>query len=184
MSMRYLPTMKLALAVCVCVSACGKADDPSSAAKSTEADSKLVYKRIDTLELEIEVPSSAPFADDRLKELFGTKTVLANPSVHVETDRSMDRPADFAAAKAAIEASRHPFQEFTKQSDDAGAFHFEYTVKSKDNGSTLYGFLIRKKIGEKLVDCGTNGFRSAPHLADKTQRDRAVKVCQSLRAPM
>src|SRR5258706_16288296 len=82
-------------------------------------ESKLVYKRIDAeffervpVALEIEVPSDAPFKDERRRDAMGTLTIVANPSVHLASEAAQDLPPDFAAAKKLIEGSRDAFQQF------------------------------------------------------------------------
>jgi hypothetical protein len=84
-----------------------------------------------------------------------------------------------ATVKSDIEKRATSFGELTRvDAKDDGTFHLEYTFKP--DGKTSHGFVVRKKIGDKLYDYGTKPW--SKDAVTKEQLAMVIKMCESLRA--
>ena len=158
---------------------CGKSETESGpgASKKVASSTKLEYMRLGDLELEAEIPSGS--IDSNRKNRADTIGIESSPELMVAGQRNMEWKDSVAAVKSDIEKRATSFGEFTRaDAKDDGTFHLEYTFKP--GGETSHGFVVRKKIGDKLYDCGTKAW--SKDAVTKEQLAKVIKICESLRA--
>jgi hypothetical protein len=160
---------------------CGKSETESGPGASKKVAStsstKLEYTRLGDLELEAEIPSGS--IDSNRKNRADTIGIESSPKLMVAGQRDMEWKDSVAAVKSDIEKRATSFGEFTRaDAKDDGTFHLEYTFKPGDEMS--HGFVVRKKIGDKLYDCGTKPW--SKDTVTKEQLVKVIKICESLRA--
>jgi hypothetical protein len=159
------------------LTACGKKDrdnaDPASSQKPVEA--KPEWKKLGNLGIEAEVPSDARVEDNTAGAGFPSATIYATPTVFVSGAGDMsDLKPTLDATKAQLAKDPNKLDSWTKSDTTADGWILEGTRTSM-SGNKLYTVSVRRTLGGKPFDCGTNAQSEA-------ERDTAKKLCQSLRA--
>lgn len=84
-------------------------------------------------------------------------------------------PSTYEAAIDEVKKLTNGFKAFTKNEKTADGWVFEFEGESMMDKSPLYGVVVRKKVGEKSVECSRNE-------SSKAARDSVEKACLSLAA--
>lgn len=84
-------------------------------------------------------------------------------------------PSTYEAAIDEVKKLTNGFKAFTKNEKTADGWVFEFEGESMMDKSPLYGVVVRKKLGEKSVECSRNE-------SSKAARDSVEKACLSLAA--
>jgi len=156
---------------------CGEKQEKSGAAKETKDKpaAKSEWKSLGSLGLEASVPGSTEIDDKTKSAGFPTATIWASPTTFVTGKNDMFWPADVAKAKAEIQKDPNKFQAFSKEESKDGGFHLEYTLESMMDKKPIYGVKLRRTIGGKVYDCGSNS-------SSEAERAKVIALCGSLRA--
>lgn len=167
----------IALSALVSVSACGKGDDTAGSAGKGAAATPIPAAPAATplapLGLTIDVPAGAQVTD----------TSVDAPAVSISADgcstmvsTTTDAYAsNFDGAKKEVQKDPNPFKQFTKEEQSERGWHLEYELESAfEKGVALYGVKVRKTIGDKQYECGTNVRTAA-------ERDCVARACVTLR---
>lgn len=153
----------------------GKTKSGTTKTGETKSEAKMTAKTIASMKLTIDVPADANVDDNTKRAHFPSATIYASPTIFVTGQNEMFWKKDLAAQKKDIEKSPgNKFKKFTKETPGKdGGFHLEYELISMDD-KPLYSFHIRRKIGDKLVDCHTN-------TSSEAARKKGIKMCMTLR---
>ncbi len=84
-------------------------------------------------------------------------------------------PSTYEAAVDEVKKMTNGFKAFTKNEKTADGWVFEFEGESMMDKSPLYGVVVRKKLGEKSIECSRNE-------SSKAARDSVEKACLSLAA--
>jgi hypothetical protein len=187
--MRSKTYLILALALSLLVAACGKKSDSSSsssapaAAKPSGGDTAKApdlgaptYKKMEKLGLQIEVPASAEFMDTSA-DATGAQFFTGNNECSVRVNQTTEAfTDDFDKAKKEVETDPGTkFVKWTKAEKTADGWDFEWEGESGiEPGKKLYGVQIRRKFGDKQVECWEKA--ESPDRAACT-----VKACMSIK---
>jgi hypothetical protein len=167
---------KLAVVLILVAAACGsKKEGDATSGKGTEgaAPAKLVWKKVGALGLEAEVPEDANIDDNTKGAGYPTATIWSSPTTFVSG------AGDMSDLKPTIEETKtrlgkdNKDAKFTKEEKTADGWVLQYDAKSI-TGDPLSGISVRRTIGDKQWDCGTN--------AKADELPKVLKLCQSLRA--
>lgn len=182
-----MKTTLISIAILTLAVGCEKKEDKGAASgddkgAATKGDgdkggaaAKMEWMKIGSLGVEAEVPGGTTVDDKSKGAGFPTATIWASPTTFVSAQNDMFWPADAAKAKAEIEKDPNKFQKFTKEEAAGDTFHLEFTLESMMDKTPIYGVKIRKKVGDKLFDCGSNS-------GSEAERAKVTKICNSLRA--
>ncbi|MFO0615747.1 MAG: hypothetical protein U0414_24345 [Polyangiaceae bacterium] len=181
-----LPSISLVgLLLLAPLSGCGGKTDaassasPSSAGAGTGAkgapkkEAKLEFKNLDKLGAKIEVPADTQItdasADAPAVALFdGSGEFSVDVAVTTEMYAS-----DANAAKEQVKKDPNTFKKFTVEKVTADGWHLEFELESMMDKKPLYGVQVRKKIGDKQLECSRN-------VPSEAGRAAAAKACDSL----
>ncbi len=150
----------------------GKAGDKAKPAPAKAA--AMEWMPVGALGLSVEAPAGTKIDDKTQGAGFPTATIWASPTTFVTGQNDMFWKKDIAGAKAEIEKDPNKFQAFTKEEATADGFHLEFTLESMMDKKPIYGVKLRRKIGEKMFDCGSN-------TQSEELRAKVLKLCQSLK---
>lgn len=166
------------------LTACGSKTDGTGSSSSTSAagstakgapkkEAKLEFKNLDKLGAKIEVPSDTQMmgasADAPAVSMFNDSGDFSL-DVHVTTEMYA---SDVNAAKEEIKKDPNTFKKFTVEKVTADGWHLEFELESMIDKKPLYGVQVRKKIGDKQLECARNQPLEA-------SRGIAAKACDSL----
>ncbi|MDP1917504.1 MAG: hypothetical protein Q8L14_14785 [Myxococcales bacterium] len=84
-------------------------------------------------------------------------------------------PSTYEAAVDEVKKMTNGFKAFTKNEKTADGWVLEFEGESMMDKSPLYGVVVRKKLGEKSIECSRNE-------SSKAARDSVEKACLSLAA--
>lgn len=134
------------------------------------------WKKLDKLGLQIEVPASAEFMDTSA-DAPGGQFFTGNNECSVRVNQTTEAYTDdFNRAKE--EAEKDPgktFVKWVKAEKTADGWHLEWeATSSMDPARKLYPVSIRRKFGDKQVECW-----ESPESAESAAC--TIKSCQSLK---
>jgi hypothetical protein len=139
----------------------------------TAAPAALAFKNLDKLGAKIEVP-----ADVQTMDASGDAPGVSifTPSGDLSLDVKVTTEvyaSSIEGAKKEIEKDPNKFKKFTVENKTADGWHLEFELESMMDKTPLYGVQVRKKIGDKSLQCSRNV---------KTEAERAMisKACTSL----
>jgi hypothetical protein len=142
-------------------------------AKAEVQPAAWAFKNLDKLGAKMELPADATVSDSSGDapgvSIFNNKGDFT-VDVNVTTAA---HPSTFAAAKKDVEKDPNKFQKFTVEKETPDGWHLEYELESMIDKKPLYGVQIRKKIGDKSIQCGRN-------VREEAGRASAAKACTSL----
>ena len=183
-----LLTASLALA------ACGKKSDSnaSSAAKPGEAAApaaaakpvELVWKKIPSIGIEVQVPPDADVQDNTANAGFMASTIFfmdgSAPTTFIfgakDLADAVVMSADLESTKARVQKEMNGWKSFTKEEKTADGFVLTYTGADVLEATTpLYGATVRTVVAGVTLDCSSN----APTTAEI---DKVIAFCKNLRA--
>lgn len=174
-------------ATLITLTACGKkkeeaaggaggttAEKPAAAAPAS-APAKLGWKKLGSLGLEAEVPDDANIEDTTKGAGFPSVTIYATPTTFVSGAGDMsDLKPTLEETKKQLEKDPNKLKGWTKEDKTADGWVLEGDRESMTGGA-LFAISVRRTLGGKPFDCSTNA-------DSKEARDKALKLCQSLRA--
>lgn len=188
----YFPTMSLfafVLTLGAVAAGCGEktaGGDPAGTGKAAGADeagktagaktaapAALAFKNLDKLGAKIEVPADAEIMDSSgdapAVSIFTPAgdlsiDVLVTTEVYAST---------FEAAQTEIKKDPNPFKKFTAEKKTADGWNLEFELESMIDKTPLYGVQVRKKIGDKSIQCSRN-------VNTEAERAKVAKACASL----
>jgi hypothetical protein len=145
----------------------------SAAPTKTAAAAALAFKNLDKLGAKIEVPADAEItdasADAPAVSIF---TPAGDLSIDVVVTTEV-YASSIDAAKEEIKKDPNPFKKFTVENKTADGWHLEFELESMMDKTPLYGVQIRKKIGDKSIQCSRN-------VKTEAERAKVSKACASL----
>lgn len=148
---------------------------PAEAPKPAPAPAAASWVVLEKLGAKIEMPAGAKAED--------TSADAANYSVSPEdfsytvmvSTVTEAYPSTYEAAVEEVKKMTNGFKAFTKNEKTADGWVFEFEGESMMDKSPLYGAVVRKKVGDKSIECSRNE-------SSKASRDAVMKACLSLAA--
>lgn len=137
-----------------------------------EAGPAMVFKKLDGLPLEIEVPADAKVAEASADA--PAATVSAGEVSIVVATTTGAFAADFAGARKLVEGDPNKLKEITLEEEFEGGWHLEYELAGMNDQAPLYGVEVRKTIDGAGYQCGRVD-RSA------VNRDAVARACLTLK---
>lgn len=182
-------TTRISLALALALTAaCGKKGDDKgggAAAKGTDKPAAApVYKKIASMNIEVEVAPDADVQDNTASSGFPSSTIYSStaPTTFIfgakDPADSIAISKDYESTKARVQKEHNGFKSFTKDEKAADGVGFELRYSGTDmieKDKTLYGITIRSKVGELVLDCQTNA-------SSEAEIEQAAKLCKSIRA--
>lgn len=145
----------------------------STAKGAAKKEAKLEFKNLDKLGVKIEVPSDTQMMDASADapgvSMFNNAGDFSL-DVNVTTDAYA---SDANAAKEQIKKDPNTFKKFTVEKVTADGWHLEFELESMIDKKPLYGVQVRKKVGDKELECARNQ-------PSEAARAVAAKACDSL----
>jgi hypothetical protein len=149
-------------------SSTGKAPAAKSAAPAT-----LAFKNLDKLGAKIEVPSDVQTMDAS-GDAPGVSIFTPSGDLSIDVNVTTEAYASsIDAAKKEIEKDPNKFKKFTVENKTADGWHLEFELESMMDKTPLYGVQVRKKIGDKSLQCSRN-------VKTEAERAKISKACASL----
>lgn len=146
-------------------SAAGSAKAPAPAA--------LAWKTLDKLGAKIEVPADVEVMDTSA-DAPGVSIFTPKGDLSIDVVVTTDVYAStFEAAQAEIKKDPNAFKKFTVEKKNADGWQLEFELESMIDKTPLYGVQVRKKIGDKSIQCSRN-------VKTEDERARVAKACASL----
>lgn len=179
-------TLATALSLTLAATGCSKKDEGNKAqpgattgggtkagGTTAAAPAKLEWKKIASLNVEVEVPAETTIDDNTATAGFPAATLWAPGSLFIHGGEMI--PSSYDASKAQAQKEMDGFKQFSKDEKTDTGWHLEYEGESAlDKGNTVYGFTVRSTVDGKAFDCTSNK-------NSKEERDAAVKICKTLR---
>lgn len=169
-----LISLALTVAITGCKKSSSKAEAPPPTAKSAPVADTLGWQKLPSLGLQAEVPSSAKIDDGTANAGFPVVTIYASPTVAVTGAGDMsDLKPTLDETKTQLAKDPNKLKSWTREDKTADGWILEAARESMSGGA-LIGVSVRRTLGDKPYDCGTNA-------ATRDEADRAIKMCQSLK---
>lgn len=144
----------------------GEAAKPAAAA----ADS---WVNLDKLGAKIQMPAGAK-AEESSGDAPGYTVAPEDYGYTVMVNTATEAYAStYEAAVGETKKLTNGFKDFSKNEKTADGWVLEFEGESMMDKSPLYGVVVRKKVGDKSIECSRNE-------NSKEARDRVSKACQSI----
>lgn len=154
--------------------ASGKPAQGSTAASGkAPAPAALAWKTLDKLGAKIEVPADVEVMDASA-DAPGVSIVTPKGDLSIDVVVTTDVYAStLEAAQAEIKKDPNAFKKFTVEKKTDDGWHLEFELESMIDKTPLYGVQVRKKIGDKSIQCSRN-------VKTEDERAKVAKACGSL----
>jgi PBP1b-binding outer membrane lipoprotein LpoB len=146
---------------------------PAEAAKPAAA--ATAWVALEKLNAKIEMPAGAK-AEDTSADAANYSVAPEDFSYTVMVSTVTEAyPSTYEAAVDEVKKMTNGFKSFTKNEKTADGWVFEFEGESMMDKSPIYGATVRKKVGDKELECTRNE-------SSKAARDAVMKACLSLAA--
>lgn len=141
--------------------------------KAAPAPAALAFKTLDKLGAKIEVPADAEVMDTSA-DAPGVSIFTPKGDLSIDVVVTTDVYAStIEAAQSEIKKDPNAFKKFTVEKKTDDGWHLEFELESMIDKTPLYGVQIRKKIGDKSIQCSRN-------VKTDAERANVAKACASL----
>lgn len=145
----------------------------STAKGASKKEVKLEFKNLDKLGAKIEVPEGTQVMDTSA-DAPGVSMFDDSGDFSLDVNVTTEMYAsDANAAKEQIKKDPNTFKKFTVEKVTADGWHLEFELESMIDKKPLFGVQVRKKLGDKQLECSRNQ-------PSEAARAVAAKACDSL----
>lgn len=152
-------------------------EPPAAGDKATKPEAAPAqFRKLGALPLEAEVAADANIDDNTKTAGFPSVSIYASPTTFVTgAGETSEIKATIEETKAELAKDPNKLKAFTREEKTADGWILELTRDDMmEPGKELHGVWVRRTLGGKPYDCGTNG-------RSKDEQAKAEKLCLSLR---
>lgn len=148
---------------------------PAAVAEAPKPPPAASWVVLEKLGAKIEMPAGAK-AEDTSADAANYSVAPEDYSFTVMVSTVTEAyPSTYDAAVEEVKKMTNGFKAFSKNEKTADGWVFEFEGESMMDKSPLYGVVVRKKLGDKSIECSRNE-------SSKAARDSVEKACLSLAA--